>query len=155
MSYPHYPQRETDRFRQAVNREVALLLQRIESLDFGDEGDDFSKLADHEEPDISQQYDDYVEKKHLIEQRKKLTHAKKCELEDKLEQLDHRLAYGARKTQDLLRELDVKRRSPNGAEANEALARYRAHETQRYNLSVERDKANSELGLLHKYVKGG
>ncbi|CAJ0550071.1 Ff.00g100010.m01.CDS01 [Fusarium sp. VM40] len=155
MSYPHYTQHGTNRFRQAVNREVALFLQRIESLDFGDEGDDLGKLADHDGPDISQQYDDYVEKKHLIEQRKKLTRAKKCELEDKLEQLDHRLAYAARKTQDLLRELDVKRRGPNGADANEALARYRAHETHRYNLSVERDKVNSELGLLHKHVKGG
>lgn len=155
MSYPHYTQYGTDRFRQAVNREVTAFLQRIESLDFGDEGDDFSKTADHDEPDISQQYDDYVEKKHLTEERKKLTHAKKCELEDKLEQLDHLLANAARKTQDLLMELDAGRRGPNGVEANKALARYRAHETHRYNLSVERDKVKSELGLLHKHVKGG
>lgn len=155
MSYPHYTQRETDRFRQAVNREVTAFLQRIESLDFGDEDDYSSKPADHDEPDISQQYDDYVEKKHLAEERKKLTHAKKCELEDKLEQLDHRLAYAARKTQDLLMELDARRRGPNGAEATEALARYRVHEIQRYNLSVERDKVKSELDLLRKHVKGG
>jgi hypothetical protein len=154
MNSSNYTQRETDRFRQAVNREVTSFLQRIESLDFGYEGDYLSKEADHGEPDISQQYDDYVEKKHLAEERKKLTQTKKCELEDKLEELDHRLAHAARKTQSLLMELDSKRRSPNGTEATEALARYRAHETERYNLSVARDGVKRELGLLLKHIKG-
>jgi uncharacterized protein with von Willebrand factor type A (vWA) domain len=154
MNSSDYTQEERARFRQGVNREVTTFLQRIENLSFGDTGDYFSKDADIDELDISHQYDDHVEKKRLADERKELIRAKKRELEDDLEELDRRLHHATHKTQALLRELDAKRRSPNVAEATEALARYRAHETERYNLSAVRDRVKSELGELAQQIKG-
>jgi chromosome segregation ATPase len=154
MSSSNYTPHERARFRQGVNREVTAFLQRIESLSFGNDGDYFSKRADDDERDISDQYDDYVEKKRLAEERKRLTEAKRRELEDRLEDLDRRLADATHQTRALLWEVDAKRCSPNAAEATEALARYRAHETERYNLSAVRDRVKSELRMLAQHIKG-
>ncbi|SPJ71740.1 uncharacterized protein FTOL_01468 [Fusarium torulosum] len=154
MNSSDYTQEERARFRGGVNREVTTFLQRIESLSFGDNDDDFSKDLDLDELDISHQYDDYVEKKRHADERKKLTKAKKRELEDELEKLDRRLDYATHKTRALLREVDAKRRGPNETEATEALARYRAHETERYNLSAVRERVKGELGKLAQQIKG-
>ncbi|KAM0290443.1 hypothetical protein ACHAO9_004800 [Fusarium lateritium] len=92
-----------------------------------------------------------VETKKLVrafaDEREKLIKAK-GHFQNQLRELDQRLIHANNKRDLLLQEVDAKRRRPNGAGADEALARYRAHEMERQNIYAFRESIKSELGRI-------
>ncbi|KAM0241515.1 hypothetical protein ACHAP5_007555 [Fusarium lateritium] len=103
-------------------------------------------------------YDVYYEQEELdaetnklvgafADEREKLIKAK-GHFRNQLRELDQRLIHANNKRDLLLQEVDAKRRRPNGAGADEALARYRAHEMERQNIYAFRESIKSELGRI-------